>query len=219
MASLSNPFQQSLVDYLGGTTGSTLGAGMTGSSLQSTSSDVFVVNWEGPLAPLEANSGCAVGIEMKAFPTQTASTIDWHSTPGYFNNSYDFRMQSTGGATAIAGQATMIAVGGGMDIRCPVNIGSGFPQFKLDYGQTSQFPNGSNPSVTVTFTQPFTNVPTVQVTLRDTLVAEPPDNQGNIAGIFVESLTVSGCVIRCRGTTPFTQVPTNIVAMWCAIGV
>ena len=214
-----NTFQNQLSLYLGGTDGSTLGAGMTGSALQSTTSRSFVMGYQGPPSPLSIQSGTSCGIELKAEPQSNASWIDFHSTSCYFNNSYDFRLQSTGGATGVVGQASLIALGKDVDFRCPINIGLGFPQFKLDYGQSAQFPNGSNPSVTITFTQAFTNVPTVQATLRDTLVAEPPDNQGNIAGIFIESLTVSGCVIRCRGTTPFTQTPTNIVAMWTAIGV
>lgn len=214
-----NTFQNQCALYLGGTNGTTLGAGMTGSALQSTTSNGFVVNWEGPNAPLSNQSGTSCGIELRADPVSQASWVDFHSTPGYFNNSYDFRLQSTGGATGVAGQATLIALGSDVDFRCPINIGLGMPQFKLDYGQSSQFGNGNNPSVTITFTQAFTAVPTVQATLRDTLVAEPPDNQGNVAGIFIESLTTAGCVIRVRGTAVFPQTPTNIVAMWVAIGV
>lgn len=209
-----NSFQNSMSLYMGGTDGTKLGPGMTGADqLQSTKAQAFVVGWQGPESPLSVQSGTSCGIEMKAFPSQNASLIDFHSTSGYLTNTYDFRLQSTGGATGTAGQAKMIALGGDLDIRCPINVGLGAPQFKLDYGRQA-VTGGVNADTTITFTAGlFTAAPKVTLSFFDS--DGPTSNPGGDVVPYVYNITTSGCTVRGLGT----QNATSISYDWIALGV
>jgi hypothetical protein len=208
-----NTFQDQLSEYLGGTTGTTFGPGMTGSNIKSTSSNEFVVGWQGPDAPTTANSGTSCGIELKSLPTSGASLIDFHSTPGYFNNTYDFRMQCSGGATGTAGVGQMICLGSVMDIRAAVNIGNGAPLFRLDYGQVGPFPEVINPSFPITFaTGLFAATPIVIMTVSIVGATETSTTQC----AFVESSTPTGCTAQLIGN--YTGFAGDVYVNWMALG-
>lgn len=187
--------------------------GVTGSNLQSTSALEFVVGWQGPAAPISANAGTSCGIEFKSLPNSKASLIDFHSTPGYFNNTYDFRMQCSGGATGIAGIGQMICLGERMDIRCPINAGSGAPLFKLDYGRVGPLLGVTNPQTPIVFTAGlFTTNPNVYLT-----VVSPITNETNAQPVFVESLTTAGCNVDFIGVPNSSGSGTFV--SWLALGV
>lgn len=208
-----NPFQQSVALYLSGTTSTTLGSDIIFSSLEATSGDQFVVNYEGPGSPGSANGGCAVGVELKAIGSNV-SVIDMHSTGGYFNNSYDCRFQCTGGATATAGQASMIVLASEFDVRCPIRAGINAPQFKLDFG-TVACPNGINQDAVITFTVGlFTNPPLVLTTFYDN--DGPTSTAGAAIVPYVYGTTNAGTTVRGLGTQ--TGAP-SILYQWVAIGV
>lgn len=207
-----NTFQEQLDDFFGKPTPTTLPDGVTGCALRSTTSDAFVVNWQGPEAPFSPNSGTSCGIEMKAIPASNASLIDFHSTSGYFTNSYDFRMQSTGGATGTDGQATMICIGKEFDCRCylrttPPSSPFGKPFF-VDFGVVSVTPT-VNSLTTITFNVTFMTPPVVQITWVD-LGSGIQDHQ---LTEFIESTSTTECQVRCLGT-PGAGFAYN----WTAIG-
>jgi hypothetical protein len=189
-----NTFQEQLITYLGGTTGPTFGPGMTGSNIESTSSNEFVVGWQGPAAPISANAGTSCGIELKSLPNSGASLIDFHSTPGYFNNTYDFRMQCSGGATGVPGIGQMICLGSVMDIRCPINVGNGGKLFKVDFS-TTVATVGVNQVTTISFTPGiFTVAPTVVAT------ANTPTGHTGDQFVHVEEVTASSFKVEYLGT-------------------
>lgn len=201
-----NTFQEQLIDYLSGTTGGYIGA--TGSALESTTSNVFVVGYQGPAQPPSNNSGTSCGIELKSEPVSNASWIDFHSTTGYFGNSYDFRMQASGGSTAGSGQANMIFLGNNIDMRCPINVGNGAPQFKLDFG-TTLATAGVNTITTITLTSGlFTSAPTVVCT------ANTPTGSTGDQITHVEEVTATDFKVEYLGTAA-----AGTYINWIAVGI
>jgi hypothetical protein len=208
-----NTFQEQLITYLGGTTGPTFGPGMTGSNIKSTSSNEFVVGWQGPDAPTTANAGTSCGIELKSLPNSGASLIDFHSTPGYFNNTYDFRMQCSGGATGTPGIGQMICLGSVMDIRCAVNIGDGAPLFRMDFGKVGPFPEAINPTLPITFVAGlFSTNPKVFLTAESNVTTVSAVNPAP----FIESLSPTTGTIQLIGD--YTGLPGEMFCSWLAIG-
>ena len=208
-----NTFQEQLADYFGGSTGTALGPGVTGSALQSTDSTSFVIGWQGPAAPSSTQSGTSCGVEVKADRTANASWLDFHSTSGYFNNSYDWRWQSSGGATGTAAQASMIGLGKELDLRCPIRTTpSASPTFGLpffvDYGKVS-VNAGTNQATTINFNITFPLPPCVQITWVD----DGAGVQSHDLTEFITATTTTSCTVQCLGT-PGAGFSYN----WIAIG-
>lgn len=203
-----NTFQEQLIDYLGGTTGGSLGPGVTDSSLRGTKSDGFFVNFsEG------VGNECDIGFEMVAQPSSGLAYIDVHTTPGYFNNDADFRMIFGGGATGTSFQAGMNTQGAGITMFHPIRlnpVGAGLPPpWFADYGITNATA-GANALTTITFNTTFQVAPTIQLTLFDT----NPGGGGQAAiTAYVEAITTTTASVRGFGT-----MGADMQWMWFVIG-
>lgn len=90
-----NTFQNSMSLYMGGTDGTTLGSGMTGSSLQSTTSDRWKIGFQDVADKRGIDMGATVGVSNSAF-------LDFNSLDDV-ENDWDTRLLSVGGATGIDG--------------------------------------------------------------------------------------------------------------------
>lgn len=205
-----NPFQQSLIEYLGGTTGGALGPGVTDSSLAGTKADSFYVNYtEG------VGNQCDCGIELTAQPSAGLAFIDIHTTPGYFNNNADFRMIFGGGATGTDLQAGMNSQGAGITWFHPVRTNPPSaptpPAWFADYGAVAATA-GNNQDTTITFNTVFQTAPRVLLQLFDT---DGPGVNPVPSGFVYHTYNTTTTTTTVRG---LGNLPVNFQYHWFAIG-
>lgn len=205
--SLTNPFQQALDEYFGGSTGGELGPGVSVSSLLGTKAERWYVNY----TPGSGNE-CDIGFEHRADPAAQLAYIDVHTTPGYFNNNFDYRMIYGGGATGIEGQGGMVCQGAGATFYHPLRTnppGAALPPpWYIDYGETV-VADGLNQLTTITFNTTFATAPKVIVQVVDTGPGVQVDNFTT----YIEATTTGTCSVRGYGS-----VSTGFLYNWIAIG-
>ena len=117
-----NTFQNSMSLYMGGMDGTTLGPGMTGSALQSTTSDRWKIGYQDVAKKRGLDMGATVGVGNTSF-------IDFNSLDDV-QNDYDSRFLSIGGATGVAGSAILQIYANRFDLVGPATN----PQPRLNMG-------------------------------------------------------------------------------------
>lgn len=100
MSSTSNPFQQSLIDYLGGTTGGALGPGVVSCALESTTSSQWKVGKTTANDLRGVDIGASVGAANTAF-------IDMNSLDSGTND-FDTRILSFAGEAGVNGRGSFV---------------------------------------------------------------------------------------------------------------
>lgn len=94
-----NTFQEQLIEFFGGSTGTTLGPEVVNSSLTNTTSDRWEIGYT-PAAQFRGiDMGATIGVSNTAF-------MDFNSLDGG-SNDYDTRIISFGGETNVNGRGTM----------------------------------------------------------------------------------------------------------------